>query len=80
MKTQTVLSLFTGLCIGSILTIIIDESDTAKEKKEHNSRMRDVEYYHALTRLEGSIEVQEIYEWSQKEKSKTKFHPLNHKK
>jgi hypothetical protein len=79
MKKEIIVALIIGMCIGSTLTLIVDESDKSRASKEHNTRMQDVAYYQALTRLEGSIEIQEIYKWSQKERSEVDFYPVNHK-
>jgi hypothetical protein len=60
--------------------ISLYESDTSRVRKEPITRMQNIEYSQALTRLEGSIEIQRIYERSQKEKYGARgslFHTLS---
>jgi hypothetical protein len=79
MKKEIIVALIIGICIGSVMSVVLEKNDAAIKREEHSARMRDVVYYQALLRLEGSIDIQEIYEWSQKERSEVDLYPVNKK-
>jgi hypothetical protein len=79
MKKEIIVALIIGICIGSVMSVVLEKNDVAIEREEHNARMRDVEYYQALTRLDGSIDLEWIHQWSQKEKSEVGLYPIKRK-